>query len=114
MSTGDKKARREINKVLNKFVLREGEIVYPLRQYPDARDMIVEFAEPIEGLFESLTTRFSVAIFAWNLSLIEEQKRDEYIDEFITPLLGENEEGRTIITKLIHTLAKRREKSYKK
>ncbi len=114
MGSGEKKARREINKVLNKFVLKDGEIVYPLRNFPDARDMIVEFAQPLEGLFDSLTTRYSVAIFAWNLSLIPEEQREGYIEEFITPLLGENEEGKTIITKLIHTLAERREESYPK
>lgn len=70
--------------------------------------MIIEYAEPVRGLFDTLTTRYSMAIFAWNLSLVEEVRRDELIDEFITPLVGDNTEGRENVTQLITLLTDRR------
>jgi len=108
MGTGEKKNRREVNRVLNRFVLREGETIYPVRTHPEARDMIIEFAEPVEGLFDTLTTRYSIAIFAWNLSLVPEERRAELTDQFITPLIGDNEEGKAVITELVEALTERR------
>ena len=108
MGSGEKKSRRELQRVLNNFALHEGETVYPIRDHPDARDMIVEFAKPLDGLFDTLTTRYSVAIFAWNLSLIDEAERSGYTDEFLTPLLGDNAEGKEVITELISALTARR------
>ena len=108
MGTGEKKSRRELQRVLNHFALHEGEMVYPLRDHPDARDMVVEFAKPLDGLFDTLTTRYSVAIFAWNLSLVDESERSGYTDEFLTPLLGDNEEGKEVISELISALTERR------
>ena len=108
MGTGEKKSRRELQRVLNNFALHEGETVYPIRDHPDARDMIVEFAKPLEGLFDTLTTRYSVAIFAWNLSLIDEAERAGFTDEFLTPLLGDNDEGKEVLTELISALTERR------
>lgn len=112
MGTGEKKYRREINRVLNHFVLRDGEMDYPVRDHPDAREMIIEFAEPLNGLFESLTTRYSMAIFAWNLSLVQEERRPELMTEFLTPIVGDNEEGLQTISELIDALVERRIEHY--
>lgn len=112
MGTGDKKRRREIGRFLNRFLLRDGPSSYPIREHPSARDMIAEFADPLEGLFESTTTRYSVAIFAWNLSLAPEQRRGELVDEFLEPLIQGNEEGRKVLTDLIDSLVERRETLY--
>jgi hypothetical protein len=114
MGTGEKKNRREIQRVLNRFALRDAETTFPVRDHPEARDMIIEFAAPVEGLFDTLTTRYSMAIFAWNLSLVEEERRMEYIDEFITPLVGENETGRKTVTDVILALIERRLDLYPK
>ncbi len=112
MGTGDKKKRREVNRVLNRFLLKDNSGSYPLREYPQARDMIAEFAAPLEGLFESVTTRYSIAVFAWNLSLAPEERRGELIDSFLQPLVEGNEEGRKSITNLIDSLVERRETLY--
>lgn len=108
MGTGDKKYRREINELLNRFVLREGDTIYPIQHHPDARDMIVEFVEPVKGLFESVATRYSVAIFAWNLSLAPENRRGELIGDFISPLVGDSGEGKRVFADLILSLVERR------
>ena len=112
MGSGEKKNRREVERVLNRFVLRDGEETYPFRTHPEARDMIVEFAKPLEGLFGSLMTRYSFAIFAWNLSLVEEERRHELAAEFLSPLMGENEEGKSSLTELLTALTARRLEHY--
>ncbi|MBN1686857.1 MAG: hypothetical protein JW852_09400 [Spirochaetales bacterium] len=112
MGTGDKKKRREVHEFLNRFLLRDGSGSYPLREHTAARDMIAEFAEPLEGLFESISTRYSMAIFAWNLSLAPEDRRGELLDSFLTPLVQGNEEGRSTLSNLIDSLVERRETLY--
>ncbi|MBT3273683.1 MAG: hypothetical protein HN368_11040 [Spirochaetales bacterium] len=112
MGTGEKKKRREINGFLNSFLLRDGENSYPLREHHAARDMIAEFAEPMKGLFETTTTRYSVAVFAWNLSLAEEDRRGELMESFLEPLVQGNEEGLRVLTDLIESLVDRRETLY--
>ena len=112
MGTGEKKERREIQRVLHKFMLRDDSGDYPVKEHPEARDMIIEYAEPVEGLFESLVTRYSIAVFAWNLSLVPDERRTELINEFISPLLGENDEGREAITEVMLVLVARRIELY--
>lgn len=112
MGTGEKKRRREVNRFLNGFLLKDDKGSYPLRQYPDAREMIAEYAEPIEDLFESIATRYSIAVFAWNLSLAPVERRGELLDSFLHPLVEGNEEGRKTISDLIDSLVERRETLY--
>ncbi len=112
MGTGDKKKRREIHRFLNRFLLKDDSGSYPLREHDAARDMLAEYAEPLDGLFETTTTRYSVAIFAWNLSLVPEQRRGELMDDFLSPLVGEDGEGRKTLTDLIDSLVERRETLY--
>jgi hypothetical protein len=112
MGTGEKKKRREINGFLNRFLLKDATNAYAVRENPAARDMIAEFAEPLDGLFETISTRFSIAIFAWNLSLVHEERRPELLEEFLEPLVHENEEGRKTLTDLIDSLVERRETLY--
>lgn len=112
MGTGEKKRRREIHQFLNRFLLKDDKGSYSLREYEAGRDMIAEFAEPLEGLFESTTTRYSMAIFAWNLSLVAEERRGELMDDFLTPLVGGDEEGRKALTDMIDSLVERRETLY--
>lgn len=112
MGTGEKKKRREVNQFLNRFLLKDNSGSYPLREHTDARDMIAEFAEPLEGLFESITTRYSIAVFAWNLSLVAEERRGELLENFIHPLVQGSEEGRKSISDLIDSLVERRETLY--
>ena len=112
MGTGDKKKRREVQRFLNGFLLRDSSGSYPLREHAAGRDMLIEYAEPIEGFFESITTRYSIAIFAWNLSLAPVEKRGELMDSFLTPLVEGNEEGRKALTDLIDSLVERRETLY--
>jgi hypothetical protein len=112
VGTGEKKRRREVNRFLNGFLLKDNSGSYPLREYPEAREMIAEFAEPLEGLFESITTRYSIAVFAWNLSLVPEDRRGELLDSFLHPLVDGNTEGRQTIADLIDSLVERRETLY--
>ncbi len=112
MGTGEKKKRRDISRFLNKFLMKDIENTYSIRENSAARDMIAEFAEPLDGLFESTSTRYSIAIFAWNLSLAPEDRRGELIDEFLEPLVQGSEEGRTALTTLIDSLVERRETLY--
>ena len=112
MGTGEKKNRREVHEFLNRFLLKDSSGSYALREYTAARDMIAEFAEPLEGLFESITTRYSIAIFGWNLSLAPEERRGELIDSFLAPIVEGNEEGRRSLTGLIDSLVERRETLY--
>jgi len=112
MGSGDKKIRREVNRVLNRFSIRYGEEVYPFREHLAAKEMLIEYAQPLEGLLDTLTTRYAVAVFAWNLSLVDETRRAELIEEFIEPLMGENDEGKTTLTNLIEAMVGRREDLY--
>ncbi len=112
MGTGDKKKRREIHQFLNRFLLKDDKGSYSLREHEEARDMLAEYAEPLDGLFESTTTRYSMAIFAWNLSLVAEDRRGELMDDFLTPLIEGNDEGRKSLTDLIDSLVERRETLY--
>jgi hypothetical protein len=112
VGTGEKKRRREVNQFLNGFLLKDAKGSYPLRQYPDAREMIAEYAEPIEDLFESIATRYSIAVFAWNLSIAPVERRGELLDSFLQPLVEGNEEGRKTISDLIDSLVERRETLY--
>ena len=112
MGTGEKKNRREVHEFLNRFLLKDGSGSYPLREHTAARDMIAEFAEPLEGLFDSIATRYSMAIFGWNLSLAQEERRGELIESFLAPLVEGNEEGRRTLTGLIDSLVERRETLY--
>ena len=112
MGTGEKKQRREIHHFLNRFLLKDDKGSYSLREHEAARDMLAEFAEPLDGLFESTTTRYSVAIFAWNLSLVPEDRRGELIDDFLSPLIEGNDERRKTLVNLIDSLVDRRETLY--
>jgi hypothetical protein len=112
VGTGEKKKRREIHQFLNKFLLKDDKGSYSLREHEAGRDMLAEFAEPLDGLFESTTTRYSMAIFAWNLSLVSEDRRGELMDDFLSPLIEGNEEGRKSLTDLIDSLVERRETLY--
>jgi hypothetical protein len=112
MGTGEKKKRREISRFLNKFLMKDVDNTYAIRENPAARDMIAEFAAPLEGLFETTSTRYSIAVFAWNLSLAPEDRRGELMNEFLEPLVQGSEEGRTALTELIDSLVERRETLY--
>jgi hypothetical protein len=112
VGTGEKKRRREVNQFLNGFLMKDAKGSYPLRKYHDAREMIAEYAEPIEDLFESITTRYSIAVFAWNLSLAPVERRGELLDSFLQPLVEGSEEGRKTISDLIDSLVERRETLY--
>ena len=112
MGTGEKKKRREISKFLNKFLMSDGENSYAIRENSAARDMIAEFAAPLEGLFETTSTRYSIAVFGWNLSLAPEDRRGELMDEFLEPIVQGSEEGRVTLTELIDSLVERRETLY--
>ena len=112
MGTGDKKKRREVHQFLNRFLFKDDTGSYPLREHTKARDMLVEYAEPLEGLFESITTRYSIATFAWNLSLAPEERRGELVDSFLSPIVKGNEEGRKALTDLVDSLVDRRETLY--
>jgi len=112
VGTGDKKQRREVHRFLNRFMLKDNSGSYSLREHEAARDMIMEYANPLEGLFESITTRYSIAIFGWNLSLAPPDRRNELADSFLSPIVGDNEEGRTALTQLVDSLVERRETLY--
>lgn len=112
MGSGEKKKRREIHQFLNRFLLKDDKGSYSLREHDAGRDMLAEFAEPLDGLFESTTTRYSMAIFAWNLSLVAEDRRGELMDDFLGPLVAGNDEGRKALTDLIDSLVDRRETLY--
>ena len=112
MGSGEKKKRREIHRFLNRFLLKDDNGSYPLREYDAGRDMLAEFAEPLDGLFESTTTRYSMAIFAWNLSLVAEERRGELMNDFLSPLVAGDDEGRKALTDLIDSLVDRRETLY--
>ena len=112
MGSAEKKQRREINTFLYRFSVRHQDQKYPLRDHAAARDMIVEYASPLEKLFENVPTRYSIAIFAWNLSLAPEDKRQELLEEFLSPLVQDNKEGKSTFTDLILSLIERRETLY--
>ncbi len=108
MGTGEKKSRREVNRFLSKFSLQDAKTAYPLGAHPKARDIIVEFAEPLEGLFDTFATRYSMAIFAWNLSMASEERRSKAIDEFTASFIGDSEEGRRAVGGLLEAMVERR------
>lgn len=112
MGTGEKKHRREANRVLNRFSIRYGDDVYPFREHLAAKDMLAEYAKPMDGLFDTLTTRYAVAVFAWNLSLVPEERREALVQEFIDPLIGDSEEGKKTLSNLIEAMVERRESLY--
>lgn len=112
MGTAEKKQRREVNEFLNNFSLRYQKETYPLRERKNGRDMLVEFASPLETLFDSISTRLSFAIFAWNLSLAPKDRRNELLEEFLGPLVGDSEDGKKMVTDLIESLIERRESLY--
>ena len=63
MGTGEKKKRREISRFLNKFLMKDVDNTYAIRENPAARDMVAEFAAPLEGLLRphrhATASRFS-------------------------------------------------------
>ena len=112
MSIEDYEYASEIDRVLDRFSVRDGDGVRLLKEDLDVREMLVRFAEPLNGLFGSLTTRYAVAVFAWNLSIAPEEHRDELMAEFVDPLVEGNEEGRQTLRELITSLIDRRDALY--
>lgn len=112
MGSAEKKKRREVRQFLNRFSVRYGDRYFPLQDYEEARNMLIEFASPLEGLFDGLESRYSIAIFAWNLSLAPSEKRSELLDKFLAPIVRDSQEGRKAMEQLLESLVERRETLY--
>ena len=102
----------EIDRILDHFSLKDGDEVRLVKDDPDVKDMLMQFAEPLNGLFGSLATRYAVAVFAWNLGTVPDERREELMSSFIDPMVRDDEEGQATLRELIISLLDRREALY--
>ena len=105
----DEESRSEIDKLFSSFAIHEGDETHPLAQNREYQEMLIKFIEPLNGLFDSVTTRLTVAVFAWNLSVAQEENQEEYMTTFVDTLMPESDEGETSLRELIISLVDRRD-----
>jgi hypothetical protein len=112
MGTAKKRQRRNEKRVFSDYLIAfEGRRI-PLKESDSAMDMLREFSEPLARFLDDERTLYSISIFAWNVSLMPPEKRDELIEEFIMPLVKERGETRGPLINMIKAMIDRREKLY--
>lgn len=96
------------SEILNRFVAWMNGEGYPVKDHPEIGKLILEYASPLNGYFDGLSTRLSIAIFAWNISLIPEEERFAFIDSFLEPLVAGDPEGKQAFSDIIFTMIERK------
>ncbi|HUZ16747.1 MAG TPA: hypothetical protein VMV68_00050 [Spirochaetia bacterium] len=112
MGTRDKRNRRAENRVFQDYTIAIGNNRYPMKDSRSAKEMVREFASPLAPFVDEERSLYSVAIFAWNISMLPAERHDELIDEFIAPLAERGTEGSAHLKEVIRALIERRLKAY--
>jgi hypothetical protein len=112
MGTEKKRRRRAENRIFQDYLVAFDGTRRPLKHTPAAMEMLREFARPLRSLIEEEQTRYSIAIFAWNLSLMPPERHEELIAEFLDPIVPRDSTSRTPLIGLIHAMIERRRTHY--
>ncbi len=88
MGSAEKKRRREANRALAGYSFVFNGQRRPLKASRAASDMLLEYASPLVEPVRSWMLAVAIAVFSWNVTLMEPPNRPKLIDEFVSSLFG--------------------------
>jgi len=112
MGANKKKQRREANKMFKYITIIENGVQYPLTERKKERQILEHYAEPVLSFFSDAKTMYSVAIFSWNLSFFDIERREKMIEEYTRPFFENDEEKKNSLYKLITSMIHRKSALY--
>ncbi len=108
MGADKKKHRRSMNKVLDDFIVTINNTKIPLKDHKELSDILISYTEPLCKMFKDDSSAYSLAVFCWNISLIDENRRLKLISDFIKPLIANKPELKDDFEEIIKSMIERK------